>query len=182
MVEMGSESSVNSGISEVSFHHAEFAFSAAFPSIKLNSLALYCLKFALVCSIPVDISNNPRILEIYDGVVNEESGCRGRMENIEVIIFDPRSVEIGSGMCVCMKGNRELRVALLADPYKVSINPNLPESDITCHLILPILIEEDKRVLPCITTVVLAPSSSWMVWVIKLLSELRDVGDGTRCG
>ena len=166
----------------MSFHHAELALSAAFPSVKLNSLALYHLKFALVCSIPVDISDNPRILEIYDGIVNKELGCRRGVENIEVVIFDPRSVEIGSGMCMCVKGNGVLGVALLADPYNVSIDPNFPEGDIVCHLILPILIEEDKWVLPHITVVVLAPSSSWMVWVVKLLSELRDVGNGTRHG
>ena len=156
--------------------------SAAFPSVKLNLLVLYCLKFALVCSIPVDISNNPRILEIYDGIVNKESGCRRGVENIEVIIFDPRSVEIGGGMCTCVEGNGVLGVALLADPYKVSIDPDLPEGDITCYLILSILVEEDKQVLPRITAVVLTPSGSWMVRVIKLFGELRDVGDGARCG
>ena len=78
--------------------------------------------------------------------------------------------------------NGILKVAALVSSYDVSVDPNLSEGDITCHLILTILIEEDKRVLPRITTVVLAPSGSWMVWVIKLMSELRDVGNGARCG
>jgi len=104
------------------------------------------------------------------------------MENVEVIIFDPGTIEIGSGMCTCMERDRELRVAMLASSYKVSIDPNLPEGDIACHLVLPVLIEEDKQVLPHITAVILAPSVSWMVRVIELLSKLRNVGDGTRCG
>ena len=104
------------------------------------------------------------------------------MENAKPIILDSRTIEIGRWKCLCMKGDGVLRVALFAGPYKVSINPNLSEGDVACHLILPILIEEDKWVLSYITTVILTPSNSWMVWVIKLLSELRDIGNGTRCG
>jgi len=181
-IEMRNESGANCSIGKVSFHHAEFALGTVFPLIKLNLLVLYHLEFALMCSISIDVSNNTGILEINDGIVDEESGSGRRVENIEVIIFDPRMIEIGGGMCTCVEGNGKLRVAALASPYKVSINPNLPEGDVACHLILPVLIEEDKQVLPHITAVVLAPSSSWMVWVIELMSELRDIGNGARCG
>jgi len=181
-IEMRNESGANSSASKVSFHHTELAMGAVFPSIKLDSLALYHLEFALMCSISIDVSNNTGILEIDDGIVDEKSGSGGRVENVEVVIFDPRAIEIGSGMCTCMEGDGKLRVATLASPYKVSIDSDLPEGDITCHLILSVLIEEDKRVLPRITAVVLAPSSSWMVWILKLMSKLRDVGNGARCG
>ena len=72
-VEVGGKSSANGGISEVSFHHTEFAMGVVFPSIKLNLLALYCLEFALMHSIPINVSDNARILEINDGIVNEKS-------------------------------------------------------------------------------------------------------------
>ena len=151
---MGNKPSVNSSVSEVSFHHTEFALGIVFPSIKLNLLALYHLEFVLMRSIPINISNNARILEINDGIVDEKSGGGRRVENIEVIIFDPRVIEIGSRMSMCMEGNGVLRVVVLASPYKVSVNANLPESDVACHLILPVLIEEDKQVLLRITTVI----------------------------
>ena len=181
-IEMRNELGANSSVSEVSFHHTEFALGAVFPSIELNSLALYRLEFALMCLISIDISNNTGILEIDDGIVDDELGSGGRVENVEVVIFDPRTIEIGSRMCVCMEGNGKLRVTTFASPYKVSIDPDLPEGDIACHLILSVLIEEDKWVLLCITAVVLAPSNSWIIWIIKLLSKLRNVGDGARCG
>jgi len=181
-VKVRNKSGTNSSAGKVSFHHTEFALGAVFPFIELNSLALHCLEFSLVSLISINISNNTRILEIDDGIVDEESGGGGGMENVEVIIFDPGTIEIGSGMCTCMKRDRKFRVPMLASPYKVSIDPNLPEGDIACHLVLPVLIEEDKQVLPRITAVVLTPSGSWMVWVIELLSKLRDVGNGTRCG
>jgi len=88
------------------------------------------------------------------------------VEDIEVVIFDPRAVEIGRGVCLCVKGDGVLGIALLANSYKVSINPNLSESDVSCYLILPILIEEDEGVLPRITTVILAPPKTWMIWII----------------
>jgi len=181
-IEMRDKSGTNGSTCKVSFHHAEFALGAVFPSIKFNSLALYRLKFALMCSISIDVSNNTRILKIDNGVVDEKSGSGGGVENVEVVVLDPRAIEVGSRMCMCMKGNGKLRVAALASPYKMSIDPNLPEGDIACHLILSVLIDEDKRLLPCITMVILAPSNSWVVWIIKLLSKLRDVGNGTRRG
>jgi len=181
-IKMRNESGANSSVSKVSFHHTEFALGAVFPLIKLNSLALYRLEFTLMCLISINVSNNTRILEIDNGIVDEESGSGGRVENVKVVIFDPGAIEIGSRVCTCMEGNGKLRVATLVSPYKVSIDPSLPEGDVVCHLVLPILIEEDKRVLPRITAVILAPSNSWMVRVIKLLGKLRNVGDGTGCG
>jgi len=182
IVEVGSESGADGSVGEMALHHTQLALSAIFSSVKFNSLAFYHLKFTLMCPIPVDICNNTGIFEVYDGIVDEESGGRGRVEDVEVIVFDPRTIEIGSRMCACMEGDGIFRVAVLASPYKVSVDPNLSEGDVACHLILTILIEEDKRVLPYITVVILAPSGSWMVRVIKLLSELRDVGNGARCG
>jgi len=181
-IEMGNEPGANSSISKVSFHHTEFALGAVFPFIKLNSRVLYHLEFALMCLVSIDVSNNTGILEIDDGIVDEESGSGGRVENVEVVIFDPGAIEIWSRMCMCMKGDGKLRVATLASPYKVSIDPSLSEGNVTCHLVLPVLIEKNKRVLPRITVVILALSISWMVRVFKLLSKLRDIGDGTRCG
>ena len=182
IIKMGSKLSVDGSVSEVSLHHTEFALGAVLPSIEFNLLALYRLKFALMCSISINVSDNAGILEINNGIVNEESGGGGRVKNIEVVILDPRTIEIGSWMRTHMEGDGVLRVAVLASPYNVSIDTNLPKGDILCHLILSVLIEEDKWVLPCITTVILTPPCSWMVWVIKLLSELRDVGDGAGCG
>jgi len=67
-VKMGNKSGTNSGVGKVSFHHAELALGAIFPFIKLNSLALYCLEFALMRLIPENVSDNTGILEIncYD--------------------------------------------------------------------------------------------------------------------
>jgi len=181
-VEVGGKSGADGSISEMSLHHAEFALSTALSSVKLNSLVLYHLEFVLMCPIPINISNNTRVFEIYDGIVDEESGGGGGVENVEVIVFDPRIVEIGRGMCLCVKGNRELRVALFANSYNVSIHTDLSKSDIACHLILTILIEEDKGILLHITVVIFTPPISWMIRIVKLVSKLGDVGDGTRHG
>jgi len=181
-IEMRGESGANGSVSEMSFHHIELALCIALPPIKLNLLVFYCLEFALICSIPVDISNNAGVFKIYNGIVDEESGGGGRMEDIEVVIFDPRAIEVGSRMCLCMKGNGIFRVTPLVHPYDVSIYPNLSECDVLCYFILPILIEEDKGVLACITAIVLAPSCPWVVRVIKLFGKLGNIGDGTRCG
>ena len=182
VIEMRDKPSANSSIGEMSFHHTELALSVAFSFVKLNSLAFYHLEFTLMCPISINISNNTRVLEVYDGIVDEELGGRRGVEDVEVIILDPRTVEIGRGMCMCMKGNGVFRVSLFANSYNVSIDPDLSESDVSRYFILPILIEEDKGVLPHITAVVLAPPGSWVIRVIELLGKLGNVGDGTRSG
>ena len=182
MVKVRGESGVDGGISEMAFHHTKLALGIIFLPIELNSLALYHLKFALMRLIPIDVSDNTRVFEIDNGIIDEESGGRGRMKNVEVIIFDPRMIEIWCGMHSCIKGDRVLGVAALANPYNVSINANLSKGDVACHLILTILIEEDKWVLLHVTMIIFTPPSSWMVRVIELFSELRDVGNRTGCG
>ena len=181
-VKMGNKSGAHGGISKVSFHHTELCLSVVFSLVKFDLLAFYRLELVLVCPIPIDISNNTRILEIDDGVVDKESGGRARVKNIEVIIFDPRTIEIGSGMCTCMKGDGNFGITVLAGPYKVSINADLSEGDISCHFVLPVLVEKNKWVLPRITAVVLAPPSSWMVRVIQLFGELGNIGNRAGSG
>jgi len=181
-VEMGNKSGANGGVSEVTFHHTKFALRALFPSVELDSLVFYRLEFTLMCSISVYVSDNTRVFEIYDGVVDEESGGGGSVKDIEVIILDPRVTEVGGGICMCMKGNGVLRVSSLANPYNVSVNSDLPKGDVLHYLVLTILIEEDEGVLLCITAVVLTPSSSWMIRVVKLFSELGNIGNGARGG
>jgi len=181
-VKMRNKSGTNGGVGKVSFHHTELALGTIFPFIKLNLLALYRLKFALMRSISVNVSNNTGILEINDGVVNEESGSGGGMKNVKVVILDPRAIEIGGGVCTCMKGDRKFRITTFASSYKMSINPNLPEGNIVCHLVLSILVEENEWVLPHITVVILTPPASWMVQIVKLIRELGDVGNRTGCG
>jgi len=179
-VEMGNKSSVNGGVSEMAFHCVEFALGIAFPFIEFNSLALYRLEFALMCSIPIDVSDNSRILEIYNGVVDEKAGGGGWMENVEVIVLDPQVIEIGSRVCLGMEGDGVLSIATLASSYKVSVDPYLSKGNIACHLILTILIEEDEGVLSRITMIVLTPPVSWMIRVTELFSKLGNVGDGAR--
>ena len=181
-VEVRNKLGADGGVSKVAFHHTKFALGITFLPIKFNLLALYHLEFALMCLIPIDISDNTRVFEIDDGIVNKELGGRGRVENVEVIIFDPRAIEIWCGMCLCVKGDGVLRVTMLASPYKVSVNTNLSEGDVACHLVLTILVGKNKWVLPRITAVIFTPPVSWVIRVIELFGELRDVGNGTRCG
>jgi len=104
------------------------------------------------------------------------------VENVKVVIFDPRSIEIGRRVCSCVKGDGVLGVALLTNSYKVSIDPDLSEGDVSCYFILSVLIEKNEGVLPRITAVILAPSETRMIGVVHLDAELGNIGDGTRSG
>jgi len=180
MVKMRDEPSSDGSVGEMVFHHAKFALGTFFPSIKLDLLAFYCLEFTVMRLVPVYVSDNTGVFKVYNGVVNKKLGGGRRVEDVEVVILDPRTVEVGRRVCVCMKGDGVLGISPLANPYKVSVNSDLPKGNVSCYLVLSILIEEDKRVLLRITAVVLTPSSSWMVRVVKLFSKLGNVGNGAR--
>jgi len=180
-IEMRDEPSTDGGICKVAFHHAELALSDIFPLIKFDALAFYCLELALMRPIPINVSDNTRVFEIYDGVVDEESGSGGGMKNVEVVVFDPRAIEIGRGMRTCVKGNGIFEVTLLASSHEMSVDPNLSEGDVMSYLILSIFIEEDKGVLLRITAIVLAPSWTWMIGVVDLCAKLGNIGDGAGC-
>jgi len=181
-IEVRYEPSADGGVGEVTFYHAELALCVILPFVKLDTLAFYRLELALMRSISINVSDNTRVFKIYNGVVDKESRGGGRVEDVEVVVFDPRAVEIGRGVCSCMEGNGVLGIALLASPYKVGVDPNLSKGDVSRDFVLPILIEKDKGVLPRITAVVLAPSEAWVIGIVYLDTELGNVGDGTRCG
>ena len=157
-IEVRDEPSADGGVGEVTLHHAELALGVIFPFVELDTLAFHRLEFALMRPISINVSDNARIFKFYDSVVDEKSRGGRRMEDVEVVIFDPRAIEIGGGVCPCMKGNGVFGVTLLASPYEVCVDPNLSKGDVSRDFVLPILIEEDEGVLPQITTVILAPS------------------------
>ena len=94
-IEMRNESGANRSVSEVTFYHVELGLGIVFPLVELDTLAFYRLKLALMRSIPIDVSNNTRVFEIYNGVVDKESGGGGRVKDVEVVVLDPRTVKIG---------------------------------------------------------------------------------------
>ena len=159
-VKVRDKSGANGGIGEVALYHAKLALSVFFPSVKLDSLVLYRLKFILVCPIPINISNDTRVFEVYDGIVDEESGGGRRVEDVEIVILDPRAIEIGRRVCACVKGNRVFGVSPFTNSYNMSVNSNLSEGNVSHYFVLPILVKEDEGVLPRITAVILTPFSS----------------------
>jgi len=52
----------------------------------------------------MNISDDPRIFEVNEGVVNKESTSGQGVEDVEVSIFDPDTVEIGRGEGLSVKG------------------------------------------------------------------------------
>ena len=73
-IEVRDKSSANRGVGEMAFHRSEFALGGVFSLVKLDTLAFYRLKLILMRLISINISDNTRIFEVYNGVVDEESG------------------------------------------------------------------------------------------------------------
>ena len=69
---MREEPSADGGMSKVALHCEELALSPILSVVQFDPSVLDVVKLVLVRSIPMHVSNDPRVLEIDEGVVNKE--------------------------------------------------------------------------------------------------------------
>jgi len=68
--EVGNKASAYSSVGEVAFHNTELGLCISLTVVKLSALMFDCHELVLVCPIPINVSNNTRVLEIYNGIVD----------------------------------------------------------------------------------------------------------------
>ena len=67
--------------------------------VELQTLPLDTSESVVVGPESVYVGQDPWIPESYEPSVDKKSGGVSRMEDVEVSIFDPMTVEIGRGIC-----------------------------------------------------------------------------------
>jgi len=119
----------------------------------------------------VYISDDPRVFEVDQGIVDKEMTSGRGVKNVEISIFDPDAIEIGRGESSSMKGGGVLAGALVPNTDKVSIFVDTSITDILGSLRLSFLIEEDDGVKVGLSAIVLHPSFTRVVGVLKVAGE-----------
>jgi hypothetical protein len=128
-------------------------------------LPLAALSLVDVRAIPMDVSNDARVLEVGKGIVDEGAGSVGRMENVVVRIFRTRTVKVGGGERSCVKREGINDTAFIAGPHESGFIAYWLVGDILGHLGLAKLVNKDEQIVPKVSSVKLFPSFTRMVSV-----------------
>ena len=93
------------------------------------------------------------------------------MEDVEIGVLDPCSIEIGRGEGSSMKGGGVFLIALATNADKMSIFIDTPVTDISGGFCLSFLVKEDDRVEVRLSTVIPYPPFARVVGVLKVASK-----------
>ena len=168
---VGKEMSTNRCVGEILLHYKELGLGMVFSVGKLYSTPLHVFQLDLVCPIPVYISDYPRVFEVDQGVVDKETTSGRGVEDIEVGVLDSSLVEIGRGEGSSVKGGGIFSIALAMNADKMSIFVDTPVADVLGGFRLSFLIKEDDGVEVRLSTVVLYPSFTRVIGVLKVTSK-----------
>ena len=117
------------------------------------------------------VSDDPRVFEVDQGVVNKKAASRRGVEDVEVSVFDPKAVEIGGGERSSMERGGVLAVTFASYAYKVSVFVNTPITDIPGGLSESFFVKKDDGVKMRLSPVILYPSLTRVVGVLEVTSQ-----------
>jgi hypothetical protein len=116
-------------------------------------------------AVPVDVSNDARVLEVGKGVVDEGASSVGRMENVVVCIFRTGMVKVGRREGTCMEREGIDNTTFLASTHKSGLVSYRLVCNVFGGLSLANLVNKDEWVVPEVSSVKLLPSFTRMVSV-----------------
>jgi hypothetical protein len=171
LVEMGDEAGANGGVGEAALGVQKLTFELLFAVLDGDFLPLAALSLIDVRAVPVDISDNARVLEVSKGIIDEGTGSVGGVENVVVRIFGTWAIEIGRGEGACMKREGVDYTAFLTSTHESGLVSYWLVGDVLGGLRLAELVDEDERIMPKVSGVKLLPSFARMV-------SISDEGEG----
>jgi len=160
-------------VSKVALHSKELGLSSIFSVSQFYLSPFHVLQLNLVCLISMHVSNNPRIFEVNEGIVDKDSASRQGVEEPKVSVFDSGTIEVRRGKGSSMKRCGILATTFAVDADKVGIFIDAPVRNVPSGLRLPFLIKEDDGVEMGLSAVVPYPPLTRMVGILKVTSERR---------
>jgi hypothetical protein len=104
LVKVRDKAGIDCGVGEASLGVEKLAFKLLFAVLDGYLLPLATLCLVDVRAVPMDVSDDTRVLEVSKGVINEGAGSVRGMKNVVVRIFRTRTIEIGGGERTCVEG------------------------------------------------------------------------------
>ena len=117
------------------------------------------------------VSDDPRVFEVDQGIVNKEAASRRRMEDVEVSIFDPKAVEVGRGERSSMERGGVLAVTFASYAYKVSIFINTPVANVFGSFGKSFFVKKDDGIEMWLSPIIPCPPLTRVVGILEVASQ-----------
>ena len=111
------QTSANGARGKPSLYCKQLSLCTILLFVQLQALPLDTNKGVMVRPESVYVGQDPRISKVDECSVDKEAGSVSRMEDVEVSVLDPTTVEIGGGICLSIEWSGVLgfTLALSAD-------------------------------------------------------------------
>jgi hypothetical protein len=117
---------------------------------------------------PVDVSDNTRVLESFDCVVNDGTCSVGGVKDVEVRVFRTRASVVGGGVGASVKWHGINRLVLTPGALKTCFVLMSFVADVGGSFRLPLVIDKEEGVVLGVRSVEFLPYPAWalqIVWV-----------------
>jgi hypothetical protein len=163
LVEMGNKVGLNSSMGKTTLSIKKLTLKLLLVAFKGYLLPLAALHLVNIRAVPMDVSNDARVLEIGKGIVDEGAGSVRGMKNVVVCIFRTRAIEIGGWERTRIERERVNDTAFLASPHKSGLISYWLVGNILGGLGLAKLVDEDEWVMSKVSHVKLLPALARVV-------------------
>jgi hypothetical protein len=171
-VQMGNEAGVDGSMSKVAVGIDELAIDLVFVIIDGGFLMLAAVQLVNVGVEPVDISNNSRVFEVSESLVDECASGMGGMEQVVVHVFQTWVIEVGGRKWLHMEWKGINNTTFSTSAHKVHLISNGLVGDVLGGLCLTKLIYENEWVVPKVSCIKLLPA---FTRVVKVSGEGKGV-------
>jgi hypothetical protein len=165
LIEIGYEASADGSMGEAALGVQKLTFKLLLVVLNGNLLPLAALSLVDIRAVPMDVSNDARVLEVSKSLVDEGANSVGGVEDVVVRIFRTGAVEIGGREGACVKREGIDDTAFLASAHESGLVSNRLIGDILGGLGLTELVDEDEWVVPKVSHVKLFPTLARVVSV-----------------
>jgi hypothetical protein len=165
LVEMGDETSTDGGMGKTTLSIQKLTLKLLFTVLDGSLLPLAALSLVDIRVVPMDVSDDARVLEVSKGVVDKGAGSVGGVEDVVVRVFRTRAIEVGRGEGSCVKREGINDTAFIASAHESGFVSYWLVGDVLGGLSLAELIDKNEWVVPKVSGVKLLPSFARMVSV-----------------
>jgi hypothetical protein len=163
LVEVRNKVGADGGMGKAALGIQKLTFKLLFIVLDSDLLPLAALHLVDIGAVPMDVSDDARVFEVSEGIVDESAGSVGGVENIVVRILGTGTTEVGRGEGMRVERERVNDTTLLTSTHESGLIPYQLVRDVFGSLGLAKLVNENEGVVPKVSRVKLLPALARMI-------------------
>jgi hypothetical protein len=183
LVKVGNKAGADGGMGETTLSVQKLTLKLLLIVLDGDLLPLAALSLIDVRAVPVDVSDDARVLEVSKSLVDKGTSGVGRMKNVVVRVFGTRAIEVGRREGLCMEREGVDDTAFVTSPHKPGLVSYGLVGDVPGSFGLAKLVDENERVVSKVSRVEFLPTFTRVVSVSEGGERMvARAGDGNGTG